>query len=105
MAPPPGVEREIRIPINGEGFAEYAATVLEAFKRRAEDKGFTLAKSYEGIRLSIPGKGWLLLRKSLHDPLLPLNIEGVSEAACRELVSSAFELMAGFEQLELPNID
>lgn len=34
--------------------------------------------NYEGIRVSGFG-GWFLLRLSLHDPVLPLNIEAQSE--------------------------
>ena len=37
-----------------------------------------MPKSYEGVRISFNDsdkKGWLLLRKSLHDPVMPMNVE------------------------------
>lgn len=39
---------------------------------------FSLARpNYEGVRVSFTGSssGWFLFRKSLHDPIMPLNIE------------------------------
>ena len=38
--------------------------------------------NYEGIRISFDDpevKGWMLLRKSLHDPVLPMNVEAEKE--------------------------
>ena len=38
-----------------------------------------MPESYEGVRLSFKGEdvqGWILLRLSLHDPVMPMNIEG-----------------------------
>ncbi len=97
---PAGEELEIRMPISGEDFSQYADSVLESFKRRAEQKGYELPRSYEGVRVSFPGKGWLLLRKSLHDPLMPMNLEGVDEEAGREILTAAHELLEGFGRLQ-----
>ena len=39
----------------------------------------------EGIRVAFgpeDGDGWFLLRMSLHDPVMPLNIESDSEGGC-----------------------
>ncbi|MCQ2551126.1 MAG: phosphomannomutase/phosphoglucomutase [Clostridia bacterium] len=44
--------------------------------------------NYEGVRLEfdMPGlKGWCLLRKSLHDPIMPLNVQ-VSEGNCDKIL-------------------
>ena len=45
----------------------------------AEVPGWTLVEpNYEGVRVSCTNgneEGWLLLRMSLHDPVMPLNIE------------------------------
>ena len=68
-------ETERRIGIAGENSREKGAAALEAFRERAEDLGLTLAPTCEGVRLTLP-EGWMLLRQSLHDPLLPLNVEG-----------------------------
>ena len=63
-----------------------------------------LPKSYEGVRISFDNdeiKGWVLLRLSLHDPVMPLNIEGSREGDCDRLVEVTRELLEGFELLDM----
>ena len=95
-------DKEIRFKINCEDFSGYGDEVLSAFKKRAEEKGYTLPKSYEGVRISFNDdekKGWLLLRKSLHDPVMPLNIEGERTGDVDKIFAAAKELLAGFDKL------
>jgi len=95
-------DKEIRFKINCEDFSIYGDEVLAEFKKRAEEKGFTLPKSYEGVRISFNDaekKGWLLLRKSLHDPVMPLNIEGERKGDVDKIYAVAKELLAGFDKL------
>ena len=91
--------------IAGEGFQRYGQDVLEAFETRAQERGFQIApNSYEGVRLSFDSEavqGWMLLRMSLHDPLMPLNLEGRREGDCARLTGIAKELLAGFDRLDL----
>ncbi len=96
----PVAEAERRVTIEGAGFAEYGGQVLEGFAARATLRGLHLAHSYEGVRINVPGKGWLLLRLSLHDPVLPLNAEGKSEETLREMLDLAAALLDGFERLD-----
>lgn len=59
--------------------------------------------SYEGIRLSFKGEdvqGWMLLRMSLHDPVMPLNIEGARKGDLQKLIAIAKELTDGFDRLD-----
>ena len=93
-------EAEIRIPIAGEGFGEYGKTVLEAFRSRAQEKGITVVDSHEGVRLRYDG-GWAMLRMSLHDPLLPLNLESAGEEGLKAIRQSLASLLDGFDRLDL----
>ena len=79
--------------------------MLEAFRARAQARGLTLAQSCEGVRLTWPGEGWLLLRLSLHDPLLPLNVESLAPGGCRLLLDTARALLSGFDRLDLSALD
>ena len=101
---PPLVEDgEFRFKIKGEDFKEYGLKVLEEFKTRAKDAGYTLPHSYEGVRISFNSediKGWMLLRLSLHDPVMPLNIEGSRKGDLAKLVEIAKKLTDGFDRLE-----
>lgn len=102
---PPAVEEaEKRIPLSGADFKEKGAAALEAFAHRAEERGIPLAPTCEGVRLSLP-EGWMLLRQSLHDPLLPLNAEGNHPGDCAKLLSLAKELLTGLDGLDLSVLD
>ena len=93
-------ETERRIPVSGEDFREKGAQALETFRARAEAQGISLAPTCEGVRLSLP-QGWMLLRQSLHDPILPLNAEGNAPGDCRKLLDLAAELLVGCPGLDL----
>ena len=76
----PAEEKEIRIQVTAKDFKAYGDKVLKAFTEFVEaQEGATLVQpNYEGVRVNWDknnGNGWCLLRLSLHDPLLPLNIE------------------------------
>ena len=94
--------QEIRYKINCEDFGSYGDKVLEEFKSRAEKAGMVMPKSYEGVRISFQSedkKGWLLLRKSLHDPVMPLNVEGERPGDAKKILKVAEELLQGFDKL------
>lgn len=98
-------ERELRMKIFAEDFASYGQDVLKAFEARAKEAGYDVApNSYEGVRLSFHSEevqGWLLLRMSLHDPLMPMNLEGVREGDCEKMLGIVKELLTGFDQLDI----
>ena len=97
---------EVRFPIRGDDFAEVGTTVLNGLKEWAEalsDQGVSVVEpNYEGVRLNFRGEGlsgWCLLRKSLHDPILPLNVE-VTEGSCQETLEHIRGFLSRYEQAE-----
>jgi len=98
-------EREYRMKLTGEDFTTYGKNVLAQFEARAINAGYAVApNSYEGVRISFHSdevQGWLLLRLSLHDPLMPLNMEGVRPGDCEKMVEIVRELLAGFDELDV----
>lgn len=77
----------------------YGNTILDEFEERAVAAGIVVAKpSYEGVRLVFTN-GWALLRMSLHDPNMPLNIESKEAGGCEKIASSVYGLLRGFEYL------
>lgn len=94
--------REFRFKITGEkDFRAYGQQVLEAFQSRAEEKSIPQAKpSYEGVRLVFPD-GWALLRVSLHDPNMPLNVESRKAGGVKEIAREVRSLLQGFSSLDL----
>ena len=77
-------------------------SLLEA---RAKEAGYDVApNSYEGVRLTFHNEevqGWLLLRMSLHDPLMPMNMEGVRPGDCEKMLTIVKELLVGFDKLDI----
>ncbi len=76
----PVESKEIRIKINEKNFRKYGEKVIsDLYGYAAKQKDFKIADdNYEGIRVSFNkknGDGWFLLRLSVHDPIMPLNIE------------------------------
>ena len=84
----PKEAREFRFEIDDADFKTYGAKVLEDLGVYAKTrKGWSvLPKNYEGIRVNSQD-GWFLLRMSLHDPILPLNIEGDSEGSVKRIAN------------------
>lgn len=80
----PAESGESRLKIQTEAFKEYGNEVLEAFQMFAQaDERFHVAeKNYEGVRVDFDDEevqGWMLMRMSLHDPIIPLNFEAERE--------------------------
>ena len=106
--PPMVEETELRFKIHGEDFKEYGTAILQTFKARAEKAGFELPHSYEGVRISFKSadaQGWMLLRLSLHDPVMPLNIESVRKGDLIKLKAIARTLLEGFDRLDISSLD
>ena len=97
----PAEAREIRIKVLGtENVRAYGQEVLTAFEERARAKGISIASpSYEGVRI-IMSDGWALLRMSLHDPNMPLNIEADAAGGADVIERTVKELLTGFDALD-----
>ncbi len=93
----PADEKEIRIPITDQDFGAVGDRILEDLKVYVSDgegkeKGLLLEEpNYEGVRINFPG-GWCLLRKSLHDPILPMNMASDEPGGCAQIL----DVMKGF---------
>ena len=69
----------------------------------AKDPRFTIVEpNYEGIRVSCQDSaatGWILLRQSLHDPVLPMNLEAENAGGVAELWARVAAFFATEEKL------
>lgn len=98
----PKEEFEYRFKINTNDFKDYGETVIDEFEKFcAAQDGFTIADdNREGIRVSF-SDGWFLLRLSVHDPILPFNIEANSVGACKPIIKQLTEFFAQFDKLDI----
>ena len=104
----PADEREIRIPIRDDDFAGYGDKVLAELEEYAKaTEGLSLEEpNYEGVRINFDGEGcgaegWCLLRKSLHDPLLPMNMASDEAGGCEKIKKIMMEFLSRYDKLEL----
>ena len=96
---------EFRMNILLDDFKAYGQNVIDELTAyAAKQPGWSLAPSnFEGVRVNLDeahGNGWFLLRLSLHDPLLPLNIESNSAGGAKKIASELAGFIAGFDKLD-----
>ena len=102
----PAESVEIRFNLTTDNFGEVGDKILEDMKAWVEqNEGLSLElPNYEGVRInySLDGHdGWFLLRKSLHDPVMPLNIESVSEGGVKIALSLIKKFLEGREGIDI----
>lgn len=103
--PIPLEEREIRFRILENDFREYGQKVIDDFAVYAADReGWTVADdNHEGLRVSLDkehGDGWMLLRMSVHDPILPFNAESNSEGGVEKIISEFNRFICNYDKIE-----
>lgn len=91
----PAEELEVRYTIREDDFRGYGQKMLDAFRVYAEEHpGWTIVEpNYEGVRVNVDednGNGWILARMSLHEPVVPVNIES-EEADGADRILAEFE--------------
>ncbi len=101
----PAESYEFRMDLKLPDFKPYGNGILEELRAYvAAQPGWTLApNNYEGVRVNLNkdhGNGWFLLRMSLHEPLMPLNIESDSEGGAKIIARELFPFLAGFDKLD-----
>jgi phosphomannomutase len=102
----PEESQEFRLTIRTEDFKAYGAQVIEQLQAfAAQQTGWAIVpNNYEGVRIACQSpaeNGWFLLRLSLHDPVLPLNIESNVSGGIERIRSRLLTFFQGFEDLEL----
>ncbi len=102
--PEESVEYRINLPV--DDFLKVGNRVLKAFYNYAETKdGWTVLKdNREGVRVSTDkeaGDGWMLLRMSVHDPVMPLNIESNYSGGADIMLKDFKEFLCEFPELSL----
>lgn len=102
----PEESKEYRFTINKEDFAAYGNTVLKELESKVKSmSGWQVVEpNFEGLRVTCTNddeKGWFLLRLSLHDPVMPLNIESDFTGGVNSIKEKLAELFNEFKDLDL----
>lgn len=101
---------ELRFNIKAEDFKAYGQGVLDELVAYFTDKdGWKVADdNRDGIRISADknhGDGWLLLRLSVHDPVMPFNAESNINGGNKKIVAEFYEFIKSKTQLDLTAIE
>ena len=95
--------KEIRFNIKATDFRAFGQNVisdLENWCNARHNEGYIIADdNREGIRVSI-NDGWFLLRLSVHDPVMPMNIESDSEGGVKTILEKIKEFFYQYDMLD-----
>ncbi|MCR5653942.1 MAG: phosphomannomutase/phosphoglucomutase [Ruminococcus sp.] len=102
----PKEETEIRFEITEPDFRACGERIISDLTAYAEEtEGWILADdNREGVRVSFgenDGNGWFLLRLSVHDPIMPLNIESDSEGGVEIIKNKLYDFLRTTKGLKL----
>lgn len=105
----PAESVEFRMKVNLDDFKPYGQNVLDNLNEYAAKKeGWSLVENnYEGVRVNLDkshGDGWFLLRLSLHDPLLPLNVESNSVGGAKKIAQEIYAFIKDFDNLDTSSV-
>ena len=95
--------------IQQDDFKTYGQQVIDELTAYAQNQaGWSLApNNFEGVRVNLDeehGNGWFLLRLSLHDPLLPLNIESKSQGGAEKIAAELAGFIAKYDKLDAASL-
>ena len=106
----PAEECELRFKIKCDDFKDYGNNVIAELEKYAENEAdMRIADdNREGIRIYFDDEsmqGWLLLRLSVHDPIMPLNIESDVKGGVRKIAERFLDFCRKMEKLDITPIE
>ena len=103
---------EIRLRITAEDFREAGKDAIARVMdyANAVSTWHIAPDNREGVRISFDldgglDNGWFLLRLSVHDPVLPLNVESDVPGGLKTMLSALRNVLNGCEGIDLTNLD
>ena len=101
----PAESREFRMDLRLPDFKPYGNDIIDQLRDYAAHRpGWAVApNNYEGVRVDLDGDhgdGWFLLRMSLHEPLMPLNMESDSAGGVKAIARELVPFLQRFDKLD-----
>lgn len=106
--PEPVEAAEARLAIKEADFAAYGSRVIAALEEFAACvDGWEIADdNREGIRVAVDGgKGWFLLRLSVHDPIMPMNLESDRAGGVKDMAAALLPFFRQFDGLDIAPLE
>ncbi|MBC2207966.1 phosphomannomutase/phosphoglucomutase [Listeria booriae] len=101
----PADNDEVRLSLLTEDFKTYGLEVLkdfEAFVEKTDGLAIEPANQ-EGVRVNTDGafgNGWFLLRMSLHEPVMPVNLESDEIGGTEKIKAALREFFANYAEID-----
>ncbi len=91
-----------RLNLTGEDFKTNGQNILDELKKAVETSSdMSLEEpNFEGVRVNM-GDGWFLLRLSLHDPLMPLDIQCDTQECLDAIYAFLKDFLSGFDCIDI----
>ncbi|MDE6274242.1 MAG: phosphomannomutase/phosphoglucomutase, partial [Clostridiales bacterium] len=105
--PEPKEAAEVRLHFTENcDFKALGASLIHELEQYVEDKPYITPApdNHEGIRINFDrdhGDGWALVRLSLHEPILPVNVESNKEGGNALILSELYSFFTGYNFLDL----
>ena len=104
--PEPAEAAEVRLGFTpGCDFRTLGAGVIADFEKHARETEYlSLAPdNHEGVRVNFDashGNGWALLRMSLHEPIMPINVESNEKGGNKRIMQELYAFLKGYDFLD-----
>lgn len=101
---------ELRPKILCDDFRAYGNEVIASLEKYVKSvDGWRLADdNREGLRIFLDekrGNGWFLLRLSVHDPIMPLNVESDSIGGVKVILKQVLEFLKTCDKLDISMVE
>ncbi|MEL6555933.1 MAG: phosphomannomutase/phosphoglucomutase [Cyanobacteria bacterium J06621_11] len=105
----PEESQEFRLKILAKDFKSHGNAVIQELREfvTAQTSWEAVPNNYEGIRVSCTDSsedGWFLLRLSLHDPVLPLNIESNVAGGVEQIQAQLLRFFETIDDLNMSSM-
>lgn len=101
----PAEEREARLPLTNENFRPDGERVMERVRAAiAQREDWSPNEDYEGVKVTVrlpSGEGWILVRLSLHDPVMPVNFESDVPDGVKRMAAQLMDVLDGAPGVDL----
>lgn len=105
----PAEEKEFRISLLDPDFTLQGKSIIASLEQFVlSRKGWALVpENYEGVRVACSdgnGNGWFLMRLSLHDPVIPLNIESEISGGVKQIAEEINVFLKNFSNIKYDSL-
>ncbi len=105
----PKESEEFRIKLTANDFKSYGKDIIDRLQdfTQSQPNWKIVPHNHEGVRVSCLAPhedGWFLLRLSLHDPVIPLNIESNVQGGVAQIKATLLQFFRQFKGLDLSTL-